>query len=677
MYQQFYNLDRAPFQATIDPDFYWEGEHYAKFVTALRSDLEQHGRLTLVTGRPGCGKTTLISTALAALDPSVLVAMISDSRLTIQEFYDLTAHAFHLPGQITSRAMFHEAIRDLLHKASEQQKHILLVVDEAQQLSAELIEEIEEIIDLRSNGRDRLSVCLVGQLGDGDGFKGRIIHAFENRDMVLHYLAPLTPEETSSYIYHRLKIAGARHDIFTDDAIFEIHRYSGGYPVQINIICDVALFIGCTIKATAIDADLIRLNAEKLQFPHTSHPSKESTRIVGWGNADRNTNDDSIRPEHDTDAAAVQEQPSVTPLPGSTDVGQNSAPGRFFTLPALGLLLALALGGGGYVYYAQYSAVRPESPAPHIGAVGEAGTDKPAGQSTEGPHVTPQHTPAVPSPLQAGSVPDGAGTPPLIAATPADQQGTGNQAGAVKVQPVQHIGAAREAGTGKPAGQSTEGPHVTPQHTPAIPSPPQGDSTPDEASIPPLNAATPADQLGTAAQAHLAGEALPKVVARNGAKDVFGQDFTAGEPNELVLPQLKDDIQDFLHEVTQELLREKSVPLVPDAEQTTAVDPIPTEAEVDPGTIEAEDELEKDETEKTAQPVAEGRMKLKEFLAAGAFDEYTAPTPQEPNEDAPPDQSAAAPQSKETEKVKIEPSPANAIDWLLQKKARTGQSPAE
>jgi general secretion pathway protein A len=658
MYQHFYNLNRAPFQATVDPDFYWEGESTAKFLKALRSDLEQHGKLILVTGSPGCGKTTLISTALAALDPSVLVAMISDSRLTIQEFYDLTAHAFHLSGQSTSRETFHEEIRALLHQANDQKKHVLLVVDEAQQLSAELIEEIEEIIDLRSNERDRLSVCLVGQLGDVDGLKGRIIKAFENRDMVLHYLAPLTPDETSSYIQHRLKVAGVRHTLFTDDAVREIYRYSGGYPVQINIICDVALFIGCNIKASTIEADLIRLNAEKLQFPHASQPSEGITRTVGWGNADRNTNDDSNRSEPDADAAMLQEPPGGTPPKAGTDIGQNSAPKRSFALPAYGLLLALAIGGGGYVYFAQRAIGRSELPAQQIGAAVEAGADTPAGQITNVSTVPQQHAPASPSSSQLGSAPDTAGTPSLHEAAPVAE--AENQAGDEKERPVRQMDAVEATGTDTPVGQITDVNTAPQQHAPAVPSSP-------------LNEAAPVDQQKAKNQT---GKALSKVVESDDSKDAFRQNITAGRPDALVLPQLQNDIQDFLHEVTQELLQEKSAPLAPDTEQTTAVDPLPIEAEVAPGKVEAEDEIEKDATEETVPPVAKGHDKLKEFLAAGAFGEDTAPTPQEQKENDTPEQPAAS-QTQETAEQKVEPSPESAIDWLLEKKALKEETPAE
>jgi general secretion pathway protein A len=117
-----------------------------------------------VTGDPGCGKTALISMVLAELAPFMLVAMISDPRLTIDEFYDLTAYALLLPGRIKNREQFHEKIRSLVRKSGEQNKHVLLVIDEAQQLSSELIAEIEKIIELCSSASERLSVCLVGQL---------------------------------------------------------------------------------------------------------------------------------------------------------------------------------------------------------------------------------------------------------------------------------------------------------------------------------------------------------------------------------------------------------------------------------------------------------------------------------------------------------------------------------
>ena len=302
MYLQFYDLDRAPFQSSFDPDFFWQGKKIHKLLKILKFDFERHTRISLITGDPGCGKTSAIRAALDSLDPSVLVAVVPDSRLSVREFYDLTGHALGLPGPLPTRKAFLKQILALLHRAEEQEKHILLVLDEAQQLSPQLIEEIEATITLGTQELEGLSVCLVGQLDNADCLKGHILSFFENHDMVLHHLAPMTQEETASYIQHRLKVAGTTRKIFTDDAVQEIYKYSDGYPVQINNICDLALFIGEGKQTTEIDADLIRANTDKLHFSTRQDEVATNCQMADTACRDKDKNDNAGISKPDSDA---------------------------------------------------------------------------------------------------------------------------------------------------------------------------------------------------------------------------------------------------------------------------------------------------------------------------------------------------------------------------------------
>lgn len=406
MYQSLYHLSKAPFQASIDPDYFWWGKNSEKILKDLRSDLEQHGRLTFVTGGPGSGKTTLMSMVLAELTPQVLAAMIADPRLTIAEFYDLTAHALVLPGRCKNRQQFHEKIQALVRKAGAQNKHVVLVIDEAQQLSPELIVELKKIIEFFSGTSDKLAVCLVGQLEETDGMQGPIIKAFRNHDLVLHHLEPLTPEETGKYIQHRLTVAGGQDKIFTDDAFVAIHQISGGYPGQINIICDVALFIGSIMQIGTIDAALIRSNAEKFQFTSLSHGVSGKTGAMASGRVVRTDNNTSDQKEHDDDAAVLDEKPHrVTATLVDKTCGHKHVIKRPKVRHVLGLVFMLLIMGGGYVYYISNTMGPAELPATRLIKEVDSETKLSTVQMTDLGYPANQQIPAISTPDQVDGSP--------------------------------------------------------------------------------------------------------------------------------------------------------------------------------------------------------------------------------------------------------------------------------
>ncbi|MBM9515119.1 ExeA family protein [Desulfogranum marinum] len=382
MYLPFYDLNKAPFQSSFDPAFFWQGKKIHRLLKILKFDFERHTRISLVTGDPGCGKSSVIRAVLDSLDPSVLIALVQDSRLSVREFYDLTGHALQLPGPLPTRKIFHKQMLALLHKAEEQEKHVLLVLDEAQQLSPQLIEEIEAIIALATQELEGLSVCLVGQLDNAECLKGHLLTFFEKHDMVLHHLPAMTLEETSDYIRHRLQVAGSTRKIFTDDAIQEIHQHANGYPVQINNICDLALFMGESKQTTEIDAPLILASVDKLQFPTRRRGDVPKLRkgidTAGKDESPKNTSKNT-KPVQQVKTAEKQ-RISALEVFAKMDKDkekQQPEPKQSIALPGLGLCLILVLGVGVYVYFNKW-AKRPEG-LPQIKV------EQPQAQQTEKP----------------------------------------------------------------------------------------------------------------------------------------------------------------------------------------------------------------------------------------------------------------------------------------------------
>jgi len=351
MYCQFYHLASPPFQLSTGHDFLWEGKNYVKSLEALKYGLDQHSGLSLLTGEAGSGKTTVIRALLNSLDQTVLAALIPDSSLTVQEFYALVAHSFSLPGQVESRDRFHESLLMLLKEAGAENKQVLLVVDEAQQLSPELIEEIDGLLDLQTEDSDRLNICLVVQKNNAQEPGGRIDQAFASHVMVRYLLAPFTLDETSEYIRHRLHAAGADREIFNEEALVAVHRYSQGYPGQINIICDLALFSGFNEKSPEINGAIIQACAEKMQFHEPEDVSGNEDLSATASHANEQRNDD----------ISLDEKKESLPVMKEAALAED--PERSYAMPALAVLAGLILLAGGYVYYMkQVRVILPTEP---------------------------------------------------------------------------------------------------------------------------------------------------------------------------------------------------------------------------------------------------------------------------------------------------------------------------
>ncbi len=343
MHLQFYHLNRPPFQLATDSDFFWKGKNYDKSFEVLKYSLEHHGGLSLLTGNAGSGKSMVVRALLDALGGSVRSAVIPDSSLTGQEFYDLVAHGFNVPAGMERRRDFHDRIHALLREASQNNQQVLLVVDEAQQLSGQLIDEINELLNLQPLESGGLGVCLVGQADTAQALATRVGQAFEDHVIVRYHLAPFSLEDTGEYIEHRLHVAGSDRRIFSADAIREIHQCSGGFPGRINIICDLALFTGYTAQAAEIGPAVVRTSVAKLRFPGMEGESGDISSDVtpvdpGTENAD---------PASDQkNEAVVATKDIADPVVAATAAG-----GRSFARPLFAVFVALVFAGAGYVVY--------------------------------------------------------------------------------------------------------------------------------------------------------------------------------------------------------------------------------------------------------------------------------------------------------------------------------------
>ncbi len=295
MYLSYYNLKHKPFQISTDPGFLWLGEKHMEALATLRYGVMDNKGFLLLTGDVGTGKTTLIHALLQDLGTQVLTAFIRDPNLEPMDFYNYTAYSFGMEGEVTSKSSFLIRFEKFLNDAYRDKKKVLLIIDEAQRITQELLEEVRLLSNIEKDISKLLNIFFIGQIEFNDILLRPVNRPIRQRITVNYNIEPLTEDETEKYIWHRLAIA--RHEdsddradfhkessgmfvqerfsstsrpedeIFTAAAIDEVYLFSKGYPRLINVICDRALLTGYVEEARVIKARHIQECAKELEIP--------------------------------------------------------------------------------------------------------------------------------------------------------------------------------------------------------------------------------------------------------------------------------------------------------------------------------------------------------------------------------------------------------------------------
>jgi type II secretory pathway predicted ATPase ExeA/outer membrane protein OmpA-like peptidoglycan-associated protein len=276
MYTAFYKLNAKPFQISSDPAFIWLGEKHKEALATLKYSVIDNKGLMLLTGDVGTGKTTLINTLLESLGNDVHFASVPDPRLNLIDFLNYIAQAFHIDGEFKSKGAFLLHFGWFLESVYKQKKKVLLIIDEAQLLTQDLLEEIRLLSNINRDGNHLLNIFFVGQNEFNE-----ILHRPENRAVTqritLNYqIHPLSMEETELYIRHRLKVAGASRPLFSTAAIEDISIHSEGIPRRINVICDHCLLTGYIEEESVISSKIVSECIKDIAIPrNTKKPQKE------------------------------------------------------------------------------------------------------------------------------------------------------------------------------------------------------------------------------------------------------------------------------------------------------------------------------------------------------------------------------------------------------------------
>jgi general secretion pathway protein A len=266
MYLQFYGLRDIPFSLTPDPRFLYFTASHREVMANLHYGI-QHGKgLIVATGEVGTGKTTVLRSIISRLDRSVLSSYIFNPGLTVPELYQHLAADFGLGPYTTKSEMMIKLGKMLMMRHSRGMRTIL-IVDEAQGMSRDLLEEVRLLLNFETYTEKQLQIILVGQPELRNLLNSPDLRQLKQRISLRCEIKPLKADEVAGYIRTRLKVAGAmRPDFFTTDAIGLIYRASEGIPRLVNNICDNALLNGFATNTKTITADIISEVVESLDL---------------------------------------------------------------------------------------------------------------------------------------------------------------------------------------------------------------------------------------------------------------------------------------------------------------------------------------------------------------------------------------------------------------------------
>lgn len=279
MYTEFFGLSENPFAITPDPRYLFMSGRHQDALAHLLYGLKEGGGFVQLTGEVGTGKTTLIRALLEQLPENVDVALIFNPRLTAFEFLATACDELHVeyPSDTTSIKVLIDAVNKYLLQAHANGRRVVMIVDEAQQFQTEVLEQIRLLTNLETTKQKLLQIILVGQPELREMLGRPDLRQLAQRITARYHLVPMAYVETTAYIRHRITIAGAQTQPFTNGAMKRIWRFSGGVPRLVNIVCDRALLGAYARDKRQINTSMINEAITELGF---AVPKRG--RLTGW-----------------------------------------------------------------------------------------------------------------------------------------------------------------------------------------------------------------------------------------------------------------------------------------------------------------------------------------------------------------------------------------------------------
>jgi general secretion pathway protein A len=261
MYTSFFGLSEKPFAITPDPRYLFLSERHAEALAHLLYGINESGGFIQLTGEVGTGKTTVVRTLLSRIPQHADVAVILNPRITPTEFLLSICEELGVEISLTesdSVKSMVDALNRRLLAAHSEGRRVTVIVDEAQNLSPSVLEQVRLLTNLETPTQKLLQIILIGQPELAEMLDRNELRQLAQRITGRYHLSPLSREETRDYVRHRVRVAGVSADLFTRGALREIHRLSGGIPRIVNVCCDRALLGAYTREQRSVNAALIR-----------------------------------------------------------------------------------------------------------------------------------------------------------------------------------------------------------------------------------------------------------------------------------------------------------------------------------------------------------------------------------------------------------------------------------
>jgi len=267
MYCEYYGLVRSPFEMTPDPSFLFLGEAHREGLATLVYGVKSGKGFVMLTGEVGTGKTTLLHALLGQLDSQTKSAFIFNPRLTTLGFFRVLFEELDIKPRRNHKADYLLQLNEFLIERLGKNEKTLLIVDEAQTLSIEMLEEIRLLSNLETPRSKLIQIILVGQPELKEMLRKPELRQLRQRISLSHHLRPFSEDESRDYVEDRLRRAGHTGGrIFKRSALRSLYRITGGTPRLLNVLCDSALLMGFARQQKVVDADMIEQAAGDLDM---------------------------------------------------------------------------------------------------------------------------------------------------------------------------------------------------------------------------------------------------------------------------------------------------------------------------------------------------------------------------------------------------------------------------
>jgi general secretion pathway protein A len=270
MYEQFFGLSEKPFNTTPDPRFFYASARHFEALNGLWYAIEERKGFVVITGDIGAGKTTVCRTLMNKLDKRTRVALITNTHLTPRELIATVLEELEIEHKSGSKQKLLSALKHYLVQQLAEDVNVVLIIDEAQNLSTKTLEEIRMLSNLETEREKLIQIILLGQPQLKSRLEDPKLEQLRQRVAFSYFIEPLNRQDAAEYVRHRLQVVCPDNfeHIFTKEAIDALYQHAHGTPRLINLLCDSALLTGYVEGTKVITARIVEDVARERSLDH-------------------------------------------------------------------------------------------------------------------------------------------------------------------------------------------------------------------------------------------------------------------------------------------------------------------------------------------------------------------------------------------------------------------------